>query len=988
MRDGVRFVAILGHSDDAPLLDACVHHHLTIGVDAIVVVPMNADEASDVVLARYRSNERVRVFRPAEGERDFDYFTHATVEARAWYDPEWLLYLDSDEFWIPESGSIANTACLERCDILAVERFNVPPLRDAAGMPLAVDFRDAARLPMLLGRGDLERAYLRGETGLPIVHGRDRSPKVLVRAGVVSSVTSGGHGILTSGPLREGVADDLLILHAPFTKKRRFERKLAGVRAVLVRFADRFQGTEAWHWRHWAALDTPERIDEEFARQVVDRHALSRLLRTGQATFPAGFFALRPALAPRTDRERARVAATVALRPLAAGEPLPDGAAAAWFDPWSFRVRYADSLARIAVASDDEAFAAYCAYATERALSPNALFDEARYRAANPDVANGIANGAVSSGLEHFVMHGDRERRTNLPGFEAAFDERFAVLGLARNAPRIVTWFDDAFYRSVYPDVDEAIDDGAVPSALEHFLTLGYTEGRMPHPAAHAAALEREGRDAWSYAASLAERFGRAGTEMTPESLGALRDALVAAPGAASLELIDDALRPFVRARDDVATVRASVTERSARVDVAWRPFDPDGAAIASFYETFRTQPHADWRVFAIGSGADDALRAAVASISERDARFETCTPSEFAARHRAGAHVMAVAGNDPPYGDALAYAIEMLARDGCDALYDSGCASRAASHPLDPYGAPLWAPESVASGFGPSRVSVWTDDVYRRRHERWARDTHVGDLAVALDLVKKPYALACVDGRLCAAAAWTDGEVEAHALASARELVASHLADCAVTATIGDDGFGYLRLRPATAGARVLYVLRDNGPPVATFSEPFVAAVEAVRVGDGPHALTRGIARALAGSSCDRIVVDVRPGGEALDVVALLELLALPGVGAAGIAHPLASGAIANRYAPGAQTFAFRRDAYEAVGGFDERFGDALAPIDLAFRTSDAGFRCAITPYAVRHTRSSDVACPRPERPEPRTMLRFAALHADRIARRIFASV
>jgi hypothetical protein len=39
---------------------------------------------------------------------------------------------------------------------------------------------------------------------------------------------------------------------------------------------------------------------------------------------------------------------------------------------------------------------------------------------------------------------------------------------------------DEAFYVSRYPDVAEGIDDGEINSAQEHFETHGFSEGRLP----------------------------------------------------------------------------------------------------------------------------------------------------------------------------------------------------------------------------------------------------------------------------------------------------------------------------------------------------------------------------------------------------------------------------------------------------------------------------------------------------------------------------
>jgi hypothetical protein len=41
---------------------------------------------------------------------------------------------------------------------------------------------------------------------------------------------------------------------------------------------------------------------------------------------------------------------------------------------------------------------------------------------------------------------------------------------------------DDEWYRKEYPDVAESIKNGIEPSAQSHFLRDGYKEGRLPFP--------------------------------------------------------------------------------------------------------------------------------------------------------------------------------------------------------------------------------------------------------------------------------------------------------------------------------------------------------------------------------------------------------------------------------------------------------------------------------------------------------------------------
>jgi hypothetical protein len=40
--------------------------------------------------------------------------------------------------------------------------------------------------------------------------------------------------------------------------------------------------------------------------------------------------------------------------------------------------------------------------------------------------------------------------------------------------------FDEEWYLEAYPDIAEAVRDGRVPSARQHFLENGYFEGRIP----------------------------------------------------------------------------------------------------------------------------------------------------------------------------------------------------------------------------------------------------------------------------------------------------------------------------------------------------------------------------------------------------------------------------------------------------------------------------------------------------------------------------
>ncbi len=50
----------------------------------------------------------------------------------------------------------------------------------------------------------------------------------------------------------------------------------------------------------------------------------------------------------------------------------------------------------------------------------------------------------------------------------------FAMLVRAANAAS----FDPVWYKSAYPDISAAVEEGSVGDEIEHFATQGYQEGR------------------------------------------------------------------------------------------------------------------------------------------------------------------------------------------------------------------------------------------------------------------------------------------------------------------------------------------------------------------------------------------------------------------------------------------------------------------------------------------------------------------------------
>lgn len=89
-------------------------------------------------------------------------------------------------------------------------------------------------------------------------------------------------------------------------------------------------------------------------------------------------------------------------------------------------------------------------------LNLRTLFDNTYYLETNPDVALAVAQGLVSSGLDHFNRFGKQEGRD----------------------PNAL--FDTSYYLEVNPDVAIAVAEGSI-TAIDHFIEFGQIENRDPN---------------------------------------------------------------------------------------------------------------------------------------------------------------------------------------------------------------------------------------------------------------------------------------------------------------------------------------------------------------------------------------------------------------------------------------------------------------------------------------------------------------------------
>lgn len=291
----MRISAILGTRDEAELLGPAVAALLRAGVASVTIMDDGSTDGTPGLIAELTGNPRVFAQPPPAdfaGLHDFAGPLFGPVIRRD--APDWVMFVDSDEFLLARGDAPALAAELDGHDVLEIDRYNAAP--GPGGIDPATLAGDAAlrALPLITARQRLDRAALEADPARRwILH--DIVPKLMVRPAAATGFAASAHRIAPRDgrTLRRGRARELLIAHLPFTDYPRFARKVRNIADVFDRFDAEYPGDRAWHWRHWVALARAGRLRAEFDRQVFDAESLATLRAAGGIADAATLFAAR-----------------------------------------------------------------------------------------------------------------------------------------------------------------------------------------------------------------------------------------------------------------------------------------------------------------------------------------------------------------------------------------------------------------------------------------------------------------------------------------------------------------------------------------------------------------------------------------------------------------------------------------------------------------------------------------------------------------------
>ena len=271
----MRITAAIGVIDEIECLQACVDHHAAIGIECFVITDLGSTDGTKDLLSSLSQRANIRVLDGCQSLTESEWPQAMQQFAYQCFRPEYIVYIDPDEFWLPASGKLLQH--YGQFDVITPARYNViPDSRLAAG-----DWR--MHEPLLDRIVFRQRLMFSPDQQLdhttPVIRYAP-GPKVMHKA-VPASIAAGWHGAESELLQKRASPNDLIILHFPVSTYERFRRKVANAETYLDENRHRLGPNEAWHWRIWVRAHRDRRLRESYDSQVFTDEQISGFVQSG-----------------------------------------------------------------------------------------------------------------------------------------------------------------------------------------------------------------------------------------------------------------------------------------------------------------------------------------------------------------------------------------------------------------------------------------------------------------------------------------------------------------------------------------------------------------------------------------------------------------------------------------------------------------------------------------------------------------------------------
>jgi glycosyltransferase involved in cell wall biosynthesis len=282
-------ILCFGVVDEADIIEDFIEYHLHLGIDGLVATDVGSTDGTLDILALYERRgclQLIRYHDPTRTGLDHDIAAGMLRVAREYYQADWCLFCDADEFWV-FPGDVGAYLASVPDPVVTFPRYNMVPVRESeTGLAHFSKFDLVVRRPLNfvydLTRWDQPDGLALLRDGYPPEILRAVGPKVVARADAIRSVGHGFHEVVPRhGALPHYREQAGYVAHFPVRSLAQWRRKMALITKLIDRNPPEKLGGLAWHWVRYATLAKHDLIDEEFHRQVLSQQDIAAWRREG-----------------------------------------------------------------------------------------------------------------------------------------------------------------------------------------------------------------------------------------------------------------------------------------------------------------------------------------------------------------------------------------------------------------------------------------------------------------------------------------------------------------------------------------------------------------------------------------------------------------------------------------------------------------------------------------------------------------------------------
>jgi glycosyltransferase involved in cell wall biosynthesis len=262
--------------NEVDILGLNILHHLSLGLDEILIVDNGSSDGTDRVLQQLGMNGRIKWSRNTGPYRQPEIFTELAREAYR-RGADWVLPIDADEFWDGTNRDLRGVLERSKARALRVQIVNFLQRREQRNTSPRALVHMTRRTPQPIGPVECCQDLVESHqiAYVEIMY----PPKWVTRACSTVEIGAGNH--LISGV--EGPYEDtnmIVCLHAPLRA-----RSILDAKADTGRRADEagYPPGEMWHLRRWDRLRDQGALEAEwsansYARNHIDVYGAQRPL--------------------------------------------------------------------------------------------------------------------------------------------------------------------------------------------------------------------------------------------------------------------------------------------------------------------------------------------------------------------------------------------------------------------------------------------------------------------------------------------------------------------------------------------------------------------------------------------------------------------------------------------------------------------------------------------------------------------------------------